>query len=153
MKKHKNNLDEMQEQKLLKIEHTGFWLAFWGLLGSMYLQIAMGNGGIACIGGEAVILVVISVYLLMGCLRNGIWDRKLKPNFKTNFLISLGTGLALGGFWGVMSYHRYHALAGSLATFAIMFLFASVATLTILSLVMAAYQRKRRQLDDLEETE
>ena len=31
MKKKKNNLDEMQEQKLLKIEHNGCWLAFWGL--------------------------------------------------------------------------------------------------------------------------
>ena len=31
----KNNLDEMQEQELLKIEHNGCWLAFWGLLAVM----------------------------------------------------------------------------------------------------------------------
>ena len=30
----KSNLDEMQEQELLKIEHNGCWLAFWGLLQS-----------------------------------------------------------------------------------------------------------------------
>ena len=32
MKMRKNNLDEQQEQKLLKIKSRGFWLAFWGLL-------------------------------------------------------------------------------------------------------------------------
>ena len=30
MFKKENQLDEMQELKLLKIEHNGFWLAFWG---------------------------------------------------------------------------------------------------------------------------
>lgn len=32
MKRLKNNLDEMQEQKLLKIEHNGMWFAFWDYL-------------------------------------------------------------------------------------------------------------------------
>lgn len=32
MKKPKNNLDEMQEQKLLHIEQRSFWLAFWMLV-------------------------------------------------------------------------------------------------------------------------
>ena len=29
MKNMKNNLDEMQEAKLLQIEHNACWLAFW----------------------------------------------------------------------------------------------------------------------------
>ena len=33
MKKTKSNLDELQELKLLKIEHNGCWLAFWGIAG------------------------------------------------------------------------------------------------------------------------
>ena len=36
--KRKSNLDEMQEQELLKIEHNGCWLAFWGLLIVMIIQ-------------------------------------------------------------------------------------------------------------------
>ena len=36
----KNNLDEMQEQKLKQIEHTGFWLFFWGIFLAMMIQIA-----------------------------------------------------------------------------------------------------------------
>ena len=34
----KNNLDEMQEQELLKIEHNGCWLAFWLLFASMAVE-------------------------------------------------------------------------------------------------------------------
>ena len=43
MKKTKSNLDELQELKLLKIEHNGCWLAFWGLLAVILTQIAIGN--------------------------------------------------------------------------------------------------------------
>ncbi|MDD7312724.1 MAG: hypothetical protein PUH78_09820 [Clostridia bacterium] len=32
MKKQKNNLDERQEQTLLRIERNGCWFAFWALL-------------------------------------------------------------------------------------------------------------------------
>ena len=40
MKKTKSNLDELQELKLLKIEHNGCWLAFWGLLAVILTQNA-----------------------------------------------------------------------------------------------------------------
>ena len=35
----KNRLDEMQEQKLLKIEHNGCWLAFYGLAAVIMIQL------------------------------------------------------------------------------------------------------------------
>ena len=38
----KSNLDEMQEQALLRIEHTGCCLVFWGLLAAMAVQGVMG---------------------------------------------------------------------------------------------------------------
>ena len=38
MKNKKSNLDERQEQGLLKIEHNGCWLAFWGLLIAMLFR-------------------------------------------------------------------------------------------------------------------
>ena len=39
----KSNLDEMQEQKLLRIEHNGFWIGFWGLVLAMAVQIALAD--------------------------------------------------------------------------------------------------------------
>lgn len=44
MKKTESQLDEMQEQKLLKIEHTSFWLAFWGLVAAILVQSALLSG-------------------------------------------------------------------------------------------------------------
>ena len=36
--KRTNNLDERQEQVLLRIEHNGCWLAFWGLLAALIAE-------------------------------------------------------------------------------------------------------------------
>lgn len=152
----KNNLDEMQEQKLLKIEHIGFWLGFWGLAIIIYIQIAMGNSSFAYIGGETVILIMMSLYMVVDCIRNGIWDRKLKPNLKTNLMISLIAGLVVGGFWFIVSYRNYHMLAGSFATFVVMFVSVSILALSALTITSAIYKHKKHQLDrqaDQEENE
>ena len=37
----KNQLDEMQEQTLRKIESHGFWLMWWGLFAVMIFQLMM----------------------------------------------------------------------------------------------------------------
>ncbi len=157
MKKNKkNNLDEMQEQKLLHLEHNGYWMAFWGLFASIYIQTAMGHGNPVYVGGECIVLIVMAVYMTVGCIRNGLWDRSLKPTLKTNVAISLAAGLAMGGFWGALSYRNYHSLSGSLATAAVMALGVFVVTLAILTLCVKLYQRKKRRLEqqaDQEETE
>ncbi len=145
--KRKNNIDEMQEQKLLKIESRGFWLAYWGLVAAIFIQTAMGNSGFQYIGGESIILIIISLYTVVDCIRNGIWDRKLKPDFKTNLLLSLAAGLAVGIFWFIVSYHRYHALAGSFATFAMMFIMVSVLVFVALSITSGLYKHKKNKID------
>ncbi len=35
--KKKINLDDMQENKLLKMEQNGYWLGFWGLLAAILI--------------------------------------------------------------------------------------------------------------------
>ena len=151
--RNKNNLDEMQELKLLKIEHNACWIAFWGLFAAIYIQIAIGNGGLACLGGEVVLMLILSVYLFVSCMKNGIWDRKLKPNFKTNIVISILAGLAVGVFWVLLSYQKYHKLAGSLATGAFMFLLIGISTMAGLSAAVALYQHRRKKLEDGSEDE
>ena len=76
----KNNLDEMQEQKLLKIEHYGFWLAFWGLAAVIIMQVIMTKdvSNISTkLAGETLVFLLISIYTLVACLVNGIWDRRV----------------------------------------------------------------------------
>ncbi|WP_101698168.1 DUF6773 family protein [Clostridium minihomine] len=92
MGKKSNQLDEMQELKLLKIEKNGLRLAFYGLLIVIFLQIILGMGRIDMlrnIAGELVVFLCLCIYLVAGCIKNGIWDRNLKPNLKTNLIVSL----------------------------------------------------------------
>lgn len=148
MKKCKSNLDEMQEQKMLKIEHNACWLGFFGLVAVIYLQIAIGNGGIEAIGGEAAVVLLMGICIMVGCVRNGIWDRNLKPNVKTNLIASLVAGLVFGGFWGIVSYVRYHALAGSVAAFAFCFGLVAVLVFVLLSGLSAIYKRRAKRMEE-----
>ena len=91
----KSNLDEMQEQALLKIEHNGCWLAFWGLLAAMALQMVMRVPGRQMLG-EWIVFMALSLYIVIACLRKGIWDRHLKANRKTNLIVSLLAAVATG---------------------------------------------------------
>ena len=38
----KNNLDEMQDRKLLKLEEYGFWIMFWTLAAAIVIQLVTG---------------------------------------------------------------------------------------------------------------
>lgn len=156
MKMHKSNLDEMQEMKLLKIEHTGCWLAFWGLFVAVMVQNAFGNGGFQNVIGESSVFLVVSIYLLVASIKNGIWDRKLKADFKTNLLISMGTGGAVGVFWFAVSYYRYNDLVGSIVTLVCMMFFTAVLVMLLLTVTAGIYRKRKHQLDaraDQEELE
>ncbi len=147
MKQKKSNLDEMQEQKLLKIEHTCCWLAYWGLIAAIVIQTLCNHGQIAYLAGELGVLAVVSIYMSIACLKHGIWDRSLKPNWKTNLVISLVAGMVMGLIWFFVSYYRYHKLIGSLATFAFMFGLTTLLCFGCLSVYASIYKKRRRKLD------
>ena len=144
----KNNLDEMQEQKLLKIEHTGCWIAYWGLVISIIVQGIIGSELIGNIAGELCILFVLSIYLTVACIRNGIWDRKFKPTLKTNLSLSLLAGSAAGLVRFIISYRTYHKLIGSIATFVFVMLFTTILCLALLSLSTLFYKKRKKTLEN-----
>ncbi len=145
MIKKKNNLDEMQEQKLLKIEHYGFWFVYWGLLVAILLQVTLAadvKNLFHNIAGEWLVFMFVSVYMLIACLINGIWDRKLKPNLKTNIILSLLSGTLCGVIFSVSSYYKYGKLAGAAATG--IFMFAQIFVLSICALTFCVFIYKKR---------
>lgn len=141
----KNNLDEMQEQELLKIEHNGCWLAFWGLLAVMAIQMVMGVPGTQMLG-EWIVFMVLALYIVIACLRKGIWDRHLKANWKTNLIISLLAGAAAGILITVsnpylsepLDYVLVAGISGG-CTFALCF--------AALSISMKLYKKRREKLE------
>ena len=75
IRKMKSNLDERQELKLLKIEHNGCWIAFWGLLIVMAIQMIVGNDSIKNLAGEWAVFMSLAYrnyHKLIGSIATGI---------------------------------------------------------------------------------
>ena len=148
MKKRKNNLDEMQEQELLKIEHNGCWLAFWGLLIAMVVQsFAFGNMDFRTLAGEWIVFMLLALYLAVACVRKGIWDRKLAMNTKTNLITSAIAGIALGLFNAVMIFKNYHKPAGTIAAALIVAVITFTICFAALSIAMKQTQKRKDAMD------
>ena len=153
-KEKKNNLDEMQEQKLMKLESRGFWLIWWGLLAAMAVQLLVyGVEAYHLLLGEWAVFMLSSVYVTAACIKQGLWDRKLKPDFKTNLLMSLLAGVVSGGFMGIYSYRSFGAAEAAFWTVALVGGCTFVLCLLALSLSAAAYKKRRQKLDEGEGSE
>ena len=145
----KSNLDEMQEAKLLQIEHKGCWLAFWGLLAAMIVELfVFGVENMRYFIGEWIVFMVLCIYMTDACLRNGIWDRRLKADRKTNLTISLIAGAAAGLIFAAVSLVRYHSVPGAIASFALLFVFVGICCFLALSLTAREYRKKLAQLEN-----
>lgn len=148
-KGNKNNLDEMQEQKLLQLESRGFWLIWWALLAAMAVQLLVyGVEARRHLLGEWAVFMLSSVYMVAACIKQGLWDRKLRPNFKTNLLLSLLAGVVTGGFMGVYSYRSFGAAEAAWWTVVLVGGCTFVLCLLALSLSAAAYKKRRQKLDE-----
>ena len=147
MKKMKSNLDERQELKLLKIEHNGCWLAFWGLLIVLVVQMVLTPDNPKAMAGEWIVFMAMALYIAIDCTRNGIWSRKSRPTVKTNLLMSAAAGLVVGILYFAISYIRYHHLIGSFAT--AVFMFCSV-TVMCFGALMLSSTICRKRLDKME---
>lgn len=149
MKKTKNNLDERQEQKLLHIESVGCWFAFWSLLISLFIQQAMyGFNEIKVIAGEWIIFMCLSIYISYACIKNGIWDRHLKANSKTNFLCSIVASITFSGIIAAINYINYKAIEAAVATFVIMAVLTFVLCFAALSICTAMYKKHSKDLEN-----
>ena len=106
MKKLENHLDEHQEQELLRIEHNGCWLAFWGLLIAIMAQQLIFGLSFARVAGEWIVFMGLAVYIAIASSRRGIWDRALKMDLKTNLIVSGVAALVFGAWMVAMSLRR-----------------------------------------------
>ena len=89
----KNQLDEMQEQTMRKIESHGFWLLWGSLLAAWIVQMMFGAADKAA--GEWVVFMIGCIYMVVACLRNGLWDRHLSDTAPANAGYSLVAAVAV----------------------------------------------------------
>lgn len=152
MKRIKNQLDEMQEQKLLHIEKNGCWFAYWGLLVSIFVQQALyTQTDYKAFIGEWIIFMGLSLYLAFSCIKNGIWDRRLKPNAKTNFWLSIIAAVLFGIIFAVIGYMNYRSVKGAVVTFIVMTFLLFVILLIALTIASIVYKKRVDKMENDEE--
>jgi hypothetical protein len=148
----KNRLDEMQDQKLLKLEEAGFWILFWALSLSILVQLLAG-GSFRQIAGELIVLAIGSIWLAVTTLKNGLWTRESTPTRKGNALASIIPAVLIGAVrvykliqrgW-VQPKSLLIALGISAAVYVLCF--------GILEFFRAAYSKRRSALDDIPDEE
>lgn len=132
----KSKLDEMQEIKLLKIEHYGFWAMYGGLLVTVVIQAAQG-AELQQYAGELVVLLVVLVGVLIASLWAGIWDRRSKPTAGGSALAALVAAILAGAM-------NYRYLPGALMVAG----FTWVLTFSLLQACAAIYKKRNSSLND-----
>ena len=138
----KSNLDEMQELKLLKIEHNAYWFCFVGLLAAIAVQTILLDDW-RIVAGEWIVFMLVNFYVLVSCMRAGIWDRRLKADAKTNLLVSLLAGAVMGAIWFFVINRRVDNARISLL--GAVFVLVLVAVLCFVALQLSARAVRKRQ--------
>ena len=151
-KAHKNNLDEMQDQKLLKLEEYGFWVMFWALVLSIVIQLITG-GPVRQVLGESIVLLIGSVYILVNSLKNGLWTRASTPTRKGNALASIIPAALIGAIHIFKMTQSNRIETRSLLITAAIVVAVYVGCFVILEVLRLAYDKRRAALDDIDEKE
>ena len=147
-----NRLDEMQDQKLLKLEEAGFWILFWALSLAILVQLLTG-GSFRQIAGELIVLAIGSIWLAVTTLKNGIWTRESTPTRKGSALASIIPAVLIGAIHvfklnmkdGLQPRSLLITAGISAAVYALCF--------GILELFRAAYNKRRSALDNIPDEE
>ncbi|MFG6334437.1 MAG: MFS transporter [Lachnospiraceae bacterium] len=145
----KSNLDEMQELKLLKLESKGFWIGFLGLFVAIAAQTFLyGPENMRHIlAGEFIVLMCMGVYLIGGCVYNGIWDKHLPATPAVNIGLSILAAAITALFNAVLSYRNYADASTAIIVFVVSFFLLSVGISVIICIASALYHRRKNRLE------
>ena len=144
----RDNLDEMQKQTLLKIESCGFWALWVLLLAALIIESLLGFT-LREMAAEWFIFMLGCAYSVLSDLRAGIWDRRFKPNTKTNAALSV-VGGAVILVWGLIKFAEF-----GMGVAVLLAVFLGVCTWVLcfatLQLTMKAYKKRHAELENPEE--
>ena len=143
-----DNLDEMQKQTLLKIESRGFWVLWVLLLAALIIESLLGFAPRE-MAAEWFIFMLGSAYSVISDLRAGIWDRRFKPNTKTNAVVSVAGGAVIL-VWGLIKFAEF-----GMGVAVLLAVFLGVCTWVLcfatLQLSMKAYKKRHAELENPKE--
>ena len=137
----KNRLDEMQEQTMRKIESHGFWLLWYSLLAAWIVQTVF--GAVDKAAGEWVVFMIGCIYMVVACLRNGLWERHFSDTPPANAVYSLVAAVAVTL---IIGFSRGYWVGAAFAG-----VFAGILCFALLQLIMKAYKKRHAELENPKE--
>lgn len=146
MMQKRSNLDEQQERKLLEIESRGFWLAFWGMIAVLLVQIVFVKDWIA-IASTWVLLMALAIYLVMVSAKAGIWNRKLDMSNRTYLISSFISAIFMGTFTFGFGFYRDYDVMKTLIISAGTVAGTFVVCYVALRITAAAVKNRQNQLN------
>ena len=145
MKLFKSKLDEMQDKEIKKIESIGLYITFAALIISLFVQMILCEDP-RQFYGEFFIVEGLCVFMVIGSLKAGVWNRFFYHSFKTHFLASFLGAAIVGIFvcimdllYGAMYNIIIDILIFSGITFAISFIGVNI--------LYRIYKKRRQKLD------
>ena len=98
---------------------------------------------------EWFIFMLGCAYSVISDLRAGIWDRRLKPNTKTNVVVSVAGGVAVF-VWGLIKFAEF-GMGVAVLQAVIMGICTWVLCFALLQLSMKAYKKRHAELENPKE--
>ena len=143
----KNQLDEMQERTMLTIESRGFWLVWSLLLVVLLVEGVLGFTAREMAGTWGVFMIGCA-YIVVACLRAGLWSRNIKATIGANLVSSLIAGVVIGAFTFIKMSAYDAPLSILLVSAGIAAGITFVLALVVLQLCSAAYKKRHEQLEN-----
>ena len=151
MRMYRTNLDEQQEQKLLRIESRGFYIAYWGIMIVFFIQMIFVDNPIA-IYSLWTLFMLLSIIVGVSCIKEGIWDRRLDMSKKTTALLSLGGAVTFATAGIVFLLQRrdltYKTFIGLALFVLILFLFLYIGLRIVARIVVKQQNKLNAEPDD-----
>lgn len=141
-------LDEMKRLKLLKIEEKGFYLMFYGLVCVIVVQAFLNDfKDIQEVILPMVLLVIVSIYFITVCFKEGIWSYQ-DVNQKKSIVVSILVGIVGAFIFGYKLYLLNRLHVGYLL---MIFLIVTILMYLILTGVNRIYAKRIDHLEDGDE--
>lgn len=153
-------VDERQEMDLLRMEHCGFWLMYWLLLAEIIIQGVILDGGDK-IFGEGLVFMVVCVYIVVECIRKGVWSYQTKkiPGVKYYLIYSLAAAGACGMLGALFGIKKNPGNLSAILSRAVVSAFNAYIITFIVLLIAGEITKKRvkklelKAIEDDEESE
>ena len=149
MRLFKKVVDEREEKEMMGVEHVMFWLVFWALLISIFVQLLGMKATFRQVSGEWTVFMLMAVGTTIGEVRGGHFDYTSRPGWKAYLLYSVAAALAVM----LLTYVR-RSVAGYDTTFSDGFLlilifgmFSGVVTFACLSAAGRIVKCRRKKLE------